>query len=512
MLRRSNTRLSSTATRTASQAFTFSDGRYVPVGRWPFDNFVGTKQEGSYMWAKSDKAGAEDIKFLDLVMGIGVCNLGHRPAEVVAAVHEQVDRGFHFQIGHGYSDQMERFLGNMIKSNGTDGDSTPYHILPAGFDSVLCVTTGSEAVEAAIKLSRNANPGRPVLAGIQGGYHGRTLGALSLTTSKYSYATGVRPFIPGCVVLPPPYHSTMKESFTTPVSQLSARCLEMAEDVLTQQCHGSEVSMLIVEPTLGEGGFVPLPAEYWAGLRDLCTRNGILLCADEVQSGFGRTGSLFAFEQYGAGATPDMITFAKGVANGLPLAGLATRKDIAAKCAVGTQGGTYSGNAVALASANAGIEHYYGPADKRKKLLDNVWARSRQFVQGMLTMIEKHNLPIDEIRGRGLMLGIEWNRDVPGIGTNFTKECFKRQLLLPTTGKFQACRVIPSLQITESEVSTALAIMEEAAVAAVAATPNKEAIKKALGGKNQISHFFEDGKFPASEQPDVPLRWVTVRK
>lgn len=481
MLRRSN--LSLASKRTAKESFEYCKSHYNSgIGR--VHELMMEKGEGSYI------IDTEGKKYLDFIAGIGVCNFGHCHPELVSVAQNQLTKLWHGQINTGFHQPMEEFIERMGR------------LMPKGLNNVLCVTTGSEAVESAIKLSFGARPGRHCLAALQGGYHGRTAGAASLTTSKYSYARGIKPLLPGVVILPVPYHKQMKVPLSVPVDQLTEIALAQAEDVFTQQVYGEDVSMLIIEPILGEGGYVPLPYSYMKGLRDLTKKYGIMLVSDEIQCGFGRTGTVMFTEQYPEDCLPDAITFAKGVANGLPLAGLVTTDEIGQKNTPLTQGGTYAGNCVAVAVANKVCQILEDNKEKKSnslKILENVKERSEQLISGMLAMIEKNRLPISEVRGRGLMLGLEFEGPA-GISVTFKNECFKRGLSLPTTGKFEAVRLIPPLTLSESEANDALKIMEEAGVATIAAHGGESAKSPVVKG------FLEDGFLPGSK---VPLRWTT---
>ena len=280
---------------------------------------VFERGEGSWVWTASGD------KFLDMTCGIGVTNTGHCHPRVVAAAQEQCSKLVHGQVNIAYHEPMlqlcDKFVANEVMPD-------------ASLDTFFFWNSGAEAVEAAIKLARHAT-GRPGVLVFKGGYHGRTIGTMSLTTSKNIYSAGFGPLMPGVYVAPFPYmnqwrrwhmnslSSSTSASPQTPLwllpgderSFLEAGCvahaLEEARLVLRQQAAAGDIGAVLVEPVQGEGGYVPPPPGFMAGLRDLCDETGMLLVADEVQSGFGRTGTFFAVEQLDGGVRPDVLIFAK---------------------------------------------------------------------------------------------------------------------------------------------------------------------------------------------------------
>jgi 4-aminobutyrate aminotransferase len=252
--------------------------------------------------------------------------------------------------------------------------------------------------------------------------------------------------------------------------------------------------MLIVEPVMGEGGYVPLPMEYYRGLREYTKKHGIVFVVDEIQSGFGRTGKPFAFQHYEGVEAPDAILFAKGVANGIPLSGIVAQKAFTARQVPGQQGGTYAGNALACAVANEVIATM-----KEEQTLANVDARGAQLMNGLKDMIRRNpTAPVAEIRGRGLMIGIEFDANATGVASAFVEACTARNLIVMTTSKYEVVRLIPPLNVTEGECAAALTILEEALVEA---TSKKQAARQ-LNGK-QFTGFFADG-----DAGSTPIRYV----
>ena len=230
-------------------------------------------------------------------------------------------------------------------------------------------------------------------------------------------------------------------------------------------------------------------------------KHDILLVADEIQSGFGRTGTLMFTEQYAGIDQADCIIFAKGVANGLPLAGIATRQNLGRTQPALTQGGTYAGNAVACAAANAVCDVFRGEGKVGGlNILETVRARSAQLFKGLLDITQKHNVPVTELRGRGLMIGMEFEPVNQGCAGAFKDACLKRNFLVSTAGKFETMRLIPPLTVSEAQVRDSLAIMEEAMIEVFGPNAAKPVVSKKVVG------FTPDGALPGS---DVPLRWTT---
>ncbi|KAG6816562.1 hypothetical protein H0H93_007955, partial [Arthromyces matolae] len=234
-------------------------------------------------------------------------------------------------------------------------------------DTFFFWNSGSEAIEAAIKLARVAT-GRQHIIAMQGGYHGRTYGAMSVTSSKTIYSEGVFPIMPGTFTTPYPYFHQHNLPPSTPPSILTSSSLYQLHLLLTQKTSPQDTAAIIIEPFLGEGGYVQAPPEFLRGLRENCDDYGILLIVDEVQSGWGRTGRYWNVEY--SGVRPDVMVMAKGLANGFPLSGVVSRKELFDKFKPGALGGTYAGNAVSCAAAVAVADVF-----KSEKILENVQAR-----------------------------------------------------------------------------------------------------------------------------------------
>lgn len=399
-------------------------------------NLVFERGEGSWVYT------ADGEKYLDFATGIGVLNLGHCHPKVKAAVHEQVDKIWHAQVNIAHHAPMLELTGKLQK------------VMPAGsgLDTFLFVTSGSEAVEAAVKLARHAT-GKPNIITFQGAYHGRTLLTMSMTSSKTIYRAGYGPHAAGIFVTPHPYYQDRQGRLSDCVQWT----IEQMENMLLQQTTVSETAAVIIEPVLGEGGYVPPSPGLLQGIRDFCDRHGLLFIADEVQSGFGRTGRMFAVER--DNVAPDILVFAKGVASGLPLAGIASRKDLMDKQPAGSQGGTYAGNALACAAANATIDVMTEPG-----FMDAVEERGRQLTDGFLALQRKHPQVIKQVRGPGLMIGVEFDdaQVEKGFAGKVSKACLARGMVVLPTGIFETLRIIPPLTVNATECEQALAIFTAA--------------------------------------------------
>jgi 4-aminobutyrate aminotransferase-like enzyme len=255
--------------------------------------------------------------------------------------------------------------------------------------------SGAEAVEGAFKLARHATEKTNIIV-FQGSFHGRTVGTMSLTTSKTIYRAGYQPLMPGVFVLPYPYSFRYgwEDEYTTDW------CLNELEFLLKTQTSPEETAAIIIEPVLGEGGYVIPPEKFLAGVQDICNRHQILLVIDEIQSGFGRTGRWFAYEHFNV--DPDIIVIAKGLASGLPISGVISTKELMDRWIVGSHGGTYGGNALGAAAAVATIQTI-----RDEGLLENSKLRGEQLISGLIELQEEHK-KIADVRGLGLMVGCEF--------------------------------------------------------------------------------------------------------
>ncbi len=393
------------------------------------------RAEGSFIY------GIDGRKYLDFTCGIGVTNTGHCHPKVVEAIREQAGQFIHAQANI----VVHRPMMQLIEELRT--------IVPQSIDGFFFSNSGAEAVEGAVKLARFAT-GKPNIIVFSGSFHGRTSGTMALTTSKTIYRSGYQPLPAGVFVVPYPYafRLGMDEEKT------SQYCMNALEELLVSQTSPSETSAILIEPVLGEGGYVPPPASFMKGLRELADRNGILLIFDEIQSGFGRTSKWFAQEHYGV--VPDIMTVAKGIASGLPLSGVFSRLDLMKKWATGSHGGTYGGNAVACAAGVATIR-----AMREEKMIENAAQRGTQLMTGLRKLQEEYPI-IGDVRGLGLMIGTEFVDNKGKPDKNQSKAVVhaaeEHGLLLLTCGTYDnTIRWIPPLNVTEQQVSDALTIFAD---------------------------------------------------
>jgi 4-aminobutyrate aminotransferase/(S)-3-amino-2-methylpropionate transaminase len=384
--------------------------------------------------------------YIDFTGGVGCLNVGHAHPKVVEAVQEQAARFLH-----------------------TDFTMIPYEVCVTLAERLLALApftgpskaaffnAGTEAVENAVKFAR-AYTGRPALISFEGGFHGRTLLSLSLTSKTHPYKAGLGPFAPEVYRVPFP---NAYRGIST------AGALDALERAFTTQVAAENVAAIVVEPVQGEAGFIVAPPEFLRGVRAICDRHGIVLIVDEVQTGFGRTGKMFAIEH--SGVEPDLITVAKSIAAGLPLSGVLGKAEIMDAPGDSAVGGTYVGNPVAQAAALAVLDVFEeeGLVDRAERMGDTIRGR-------MLGWQERHP-QIGEVRGLGAMLALEYVRDpetkepAPELAVRVAEEAAQRGLLLLKAGTYSNCnRVLCPLVITDSELDEALGAWEDALDAVLA--------------------------------------------
>ena len=384
--------------------------------------------------------------FVDFTGGVGCLNVGHAHPRVVTAVQEQAARFFHtdftivpYEIYVEYAERLTAIA--------------PF----SGPTKAAFFNAGTEAVENAVKFARGYTR-RPAVIGFEGAFHGRTFLSLTLTSKTHPYKAGLGPFAPEVYRVP----------FPDEYRGITARdALDALERALSTQVAAETVAAIVVEAVQGEGGFIVAPPEFMDGLRAICDPEGILLVVDEVQTGFGRTGRMFAIEHYGV--EPDLITVAKSMAAGLPLSGVVGKAEIMDSLWDNAVGGTYVGNPVALAAAVAVLDVFEeeGLVERARQIGEVV--RSR-----MLAWQERF-AAIGDVRGVGAMLAVEYVEDrvtkepAPGIASRVAEEAALRGLLLLKAGVHSNCnRVLCPLVITDAELEEGLAAWEEALEAVLA--------------------------------------------
>ncbi len=379
--------------------------------------------------------------YLDFANGIAVTSLGHHHPAVTAAIHAQVDRLIGPTGAIGFAEPVARLAGMVANT------------LPDPIDTVMFLNSGSEAIEAALKLARRVT-GRPGIVAFRGGFHGRTFGAASVTTSNLNYRTGYEPLLPSVYFAPFP---AAYADFGGDGLAAAQACLAALGSLFETVIAPSQVGAILIEPVQGEGGYNPAPAEFLVGLRALCDEHGILLIADEVQSGYARTGRMWAFEE--AGIVPDVVCIAKAIANGLPLSAIATRRELQERWGKSAHGSTYGGNPVSCAAGIAVLETIAGEG-----LVANAAARGQQLRAG-LRRFQAEDGRIGDVRGPGLMVGVEFVKDpLTGEPDGATAEALVAQcaddgLLVLSCGRaHQVIRWIPPIDVSAAEIDEALAI------------------------------------------------------
>ncbi len=426
---------------------TLPDRSVVPPVWGRIFNIAVDHGEGSWLVTTDGE------RYLDYTSGIGVTNTGHAHPRVVKAIQDQAAKLLHGQQNIVYHEPGLRLYERVAT------------LLPGGPWSAFLSNSGAEAVEAAVKLARVAT-GRPVIIGFRYSFHGRIGNAMALTAAKDVYRAAFEP-LPGSI-----YHTAYPYCYrASGGAHDPAACTcdweEQLDLLFHQMIYPEKVAAIIVEPVMGEGGYLVPPPDFLPRLRELTRKHGILLIADEVQTGFGRTGEIFAVRHWDV--EPDILVMAKGIASGLPLSGIIARREIMDKWPVSSHGGTYGGNVVSCAAANATLD-----VIESEDLVANARARGDQFLAGLRALAAKHPA-IGDVRGLGLMVALEFVKPGEGDGrvpdSALTKRvqaaCFNRKLMLLTAGtNVNVVRIIPPLVTTEAEVDQALAIIGEALVEA----------------------------------------------
>jgi 4-aminobutyrate aminotransferase len=389
---------------------------------------------------------ADGKRTIDFTSGIGVTNTGHCHPRVVAAIQEQAAQLLHGQINIVIPPSVVA-LGEALSA-----------ITPPEIDCFFFANSGAEATEGAVKLARHATR-RPNLIVFQGSFHGRTAQTMAMTTSKTVYRAGYQPLPSGIFVAPYPY----SYRYGWDDERTTDFCLEQLHLLLKSQTAPEETAAIVIEPVLGEGGYVPAPARFLQEVRALCSEYGILFVADEVQTGFGRTGRMFRFEQ--AGIVPDIIIMAKGLGSGVPISAVAAPRALMEKWVPGTHGGTYGGNALAAAAAVATIAVL-----REEDLPANAARMGARLTDGLKALQAQYPI-LGDVRGPGLMIGVEFTRDgAPdkAAAKAVQTACLKRDLLLLTCGSYEnVIRWIPPLVVNGAQIDEALAIFAEAAAEAL---------------------------------------------
>jgi 4-aminobutyrate aminotransferase len=400
-----------------------------------------------FVIARGEGAIVEDVdgnRFLDCAAGIAVNSTGVSHPEVVKAITDQAQKFIHMSGTDFYYEPQVRLAEELASIAPIDGDVRTFF-----------ANSGTEATEAAIKLSRYYTK-RSGLIAFLGSFHGRSMGSLSLTASKAIQRRGFGPFMPGV------YHAPFADCYRCPVGarpeSCAAECLSFIEDqILVHLISPDEVAAIVVEPIQGEGGYVVPPKQFLQRLRELTKQHGMMLVLDEVQSGMGRTGKMFAAEHFDLKS--DIVTVAKGIASGLPL-GVACARAEVMSWPPGAHASTFGGNPVSCAAANATIRLL------KEQLVANAAAVGDHLMSGLLELKNRHTL-IGDVRGKGLMIGIELVKDrqtkqrAIEERNALVQAAFRRGLLVLGAGK-NALRLAPPLVLTRAQADTVIQILDDA--------------------------------------------------
>lgn len=402
-------------------------------------NLPVVKAEGCYYY------GVDGKQYLDFTSGIAVENVGHRHPKVVQAIKDSADTLIHGPSGVIIYESILKLAYELQQ------------IMPPKLDNFFFANSGTEAIEGAIKLAKYATK-RPYVVSFTGCFHGRSMGALSVSTSKSKY----RKFLqPSWLTYQLPYaHPDDLPEGAIPEIFFPEKLERDVEKLFNHQVTPEEVACIILEPVLGEGGYIIPPKEWLAKIKEICDRHGILLIFDEVQTGFGRTGNWFAAQTFGV--TPDIMAIAKGIAAGLPLSATVASKELMSQWPLGTHGTTFGGNPIACSAALASLEVL-----REERLLENATNMGAYALEQLGELKKKHHL-IKEVRGVGLMIGIELQ--VPETGKPNGKAvmdvldgCLARGVLFYLCGNSgEVIRMIPPLTITKDQIDTGINVLDQA--------------------------------------------------
>lgn len=396
-----------------------------------------TKGEGCYLWSEDGR------KILDFASGVAVCNLGHNHPKVVEAAEKQMKELIHGGHNVVYYESYVRLAERLVELTG--GDTMVYFS-----------NSGAEANEGAIKLAKYVTK-RPGIIAFRGSFHGRTLATTSLTSSSSAYRKNYEGLLPSVYFAEYPY------LYRTPYEMKDGKCpkeyFEQFENIFHTLIDPSMVAAIMMEPVQGEGGYIVPDKEFVQYVRKICDKYGILLIFDEVQSGMGRTGKLFAYEHFGV--KPDILTSAKGIANGFPLSAVIGKKEIMEQWPAGAHGGTFGGNPVACAAANAVLDELTDGG-----MLDNAAKMGDYFKEKLFGLQKKYPSVIGDVRGLGLMLAMEMvhpdkTPDADITTAIRTKALEKGLLLLGCGTNHNIVRFIAPTIVTEKEIDIAINIIDE---------------------------------------------------
>lgn len=403
---------------------------------WP--ELPAVSSEGIYLYTEDGR------KIMDFTAGIGVTNLGHNHPKVLNAAIEQMKKFSHSAVGITVHEPLLR-LTEILPT-----------VMPEGMEMFFFGNSGSEAVEGAIKMARYVT-GRPGIIAFTGSFHGRTYGAISVTSVKSKYRNHYEPFVPGI------YFADYANPYRCPVGSTPQDAVDWGlgsvEKIFNHYIPAEQVAAILVEPIQGEGGYIVPPPGFLEGLRKICDENGILLIFDEVQSGFGRTGQMFAAQTLDV--RPDVMSVAKGIANGFPLSATVSSRELMSRWSAGSHGTTFGGNPVACAAAIAVQEVF-----AEENILENTRKMGEIFMNGLREIQKKHDF-VEDVRGKGLMVAIEIvkpDKDKTPDGDKamaILNQALERDLLGYMAGRTgNVIRFIPPLIVNEVEINKSLEILD----------------------------------------------------
>jgi 4-aminobutyrate aminotransferase len=395
---------------------------------------VVDRAAGAELWDE------EGRRYLDFTAGIAVANTGHCHPRVVAAIQEQAGKILHAQANIVRHRPLLELAATLVRH------------MPPELDQVFFGNSGAEAIEGAVKLAKAATH-RPAIIAFRGAFHGRTHAAMALTTSKVKVRGHHEPHLPSVYFAPYPY--VYRSPYRDDPEACAAACLTELQALFDTTVYPEDVAAIIVEPVQGEGGYIVPPAAFLHGLRDICDRHGVKLILDEIQTGFGRTGRMFAFEH--SGVRPDILCLAKGIASGLPLSAIVSDRATFDAWTPGAHGSTYGGNVLSCAAALATLA-----VIEDEDLVGNAARQGERLMAGLRALQQQHPV-IGDVRGLGLMVGVELVQPDGAPNGAAVKRvlegCLERGLLLLSAGTYeQVIRWMPPLIITEQQVDEALAI------------------------------------------------------
>ncbi len=404
---------------------------------WPL--VPARRAEGVYLY---DLEGRE---YMDFTSGIAVTNLGHNHPKVLAAALEQMKTFSHSAVGITLHEPLLRLAKALPE------------VMPESMEMFFFGNSGSEAIDGALKMARYVT-GRPGIIAFTGGFHGRTFGAASVTSMKIKYRRNYEPFLPGVYFAEYPY------AYRCPLGDSPEATLKWSLDSIQKLFERfiapDQVAAFLVEPVQGEGGYIVPPASFLASLREICDQHGILLVLDEVQSGFGRTGEMFAAQVFDV--RPDIMAVAKGIANGFPLSAVASSRELMTRWSAGAHGTTFGGNPVACAAALAVLN-----VIREENLLENCRVMGKVMLEKFGEFRDRFPF-VGDARGLGLMTAMEFIETGEGKEPNpdacmkFLEGCLKRGLIGYMAGLHgQVVRFMPPLNLRQDQLEKALSIMEE---------------------------------------------------